>query len=787
MAKSSNKSSPQAPPRTRCGVRIEGAVQGVGFRPYVYRLACEAQVGGHVYNDERGVSIEVEGSQKAIDQFLQRLPAELPPLAQIERLTYCDLQPSGQSGFSIAASKSGGVAKAPVVPDTATCADCVTELFDPADRRYRYPFINCTNCGPRFTIVREIPYDRPFTTMAGFCMCERCLAEYHDPANRRFHAQPNACGSCGPSARLLDASGRPVDTPQGLDAVEACAQALLAGSIVAVKGLGGFHLACRADNETAVEALRARKHREDKPFALMASDLEAAARLVELGACEQALLGSPQRPIVLARRRKDASVASGVAPWVSELGVMLPYSPLHHLLLHDAQTALVMTSGNVSDEPIAFSDEQALQELSNIADLFLMHNRPIHTRTDDSVQRVISRSGAEHTTVLRRSRGYVPQSLSLPGSEPQQLLACGAHLKNTFCLAKDGRAWISHHIGDLANYETLCSFQEGIEHFKGLFAIEPELVACDMHPDYLSTAYAHSRTDLDCVEIQHHHAHLAACLAEHGCTSRAVGAIYDGTGYGSDGSVWGGEFLVGNLEGFERVGCLWPVRMPGGEQAIKQPWRMTCSWLLAAFGSEVAMPTTLVGRVSQKSWEQVAGLVSSGFASPSTTSVGRLFDAVAVLLGLGGEVNYEGQAAVELEAISDRRETGLYPIDRLEQSGLDDRAPASVLDVRATVSAIVRDVAQDADISLIAARFHNTLAIATAQALYELCDRHGIDRVVLSGGVFQNRRLLEQTASLVAHGDLRVLLPARVPCNDGGISFGQAAVAQARSEQVSGT
>ena len=502
----------------RVRARVEGTVQGVGFRPYVYRLASELGCSGHVLNDARGVVVEVEADTKSVQRFLARLPAEAPPLARIERVAAEPVPVTGETGFAIRASPPGGEPSAAVTADTATCAECLEELFDPADRRHRYPFVNCTNCGPRFTIVRGVPYDRPLTTMAGFAMCPACAAEYEDPLDRRFHAQPNACPECGPRARLVGADAE--------DAVAAAASALRDGAILAVKGVGGYHLACRADDEAAVAALRARKHREDKPFALMAPTVVAARALVALGPVEEDLLVSGARPIVLARRRPDAAVAAAVAPGAPELGVMLPYSPLHHLLLADVGAPLVLTSGNVSDEPIAYTDDDALERLAPIADGFLVHDRPIQTRTDDSVVRVVD----ERPLVLRRSRGYVPDSLGLPVAAARHVLACGAELKSTFCVAKGARAWVGHHIGDLQNYETLRSFVAGVAHFEALFAVEPEVVAHDLHPEYLSTKVALERSDVDLVGVQHHHAHLAACLAEHGETGPAWGRSTTGPG-----------------------------------------------------------------------------------------------------------------------------------------------------------------------------------------------------------------------------------------------------------------
>jgi hydrogenase maturation protein HypF len=663
----------------------------------------------------------------------------------------------GELGFTIRDSAPTGEPLAAVTPDSATCADCLAELFDPHDRRFRYPFVNCTNCGPRFTIVRDVPYDRPNTTMAGFRMCAACEAEYSDPGDRRFHAQPNACPDCGPRVELLGAHSP--------DPVRVAAQALAGGAVVAVKGIGGFHLACRADDERAVARLRARKHREDKPFALMAPHLGAARALVDLGAEEEALLMSAARPIVLARRRPGAAVAGAVAPRSAELGVMLPYSPLHHLLAADTGTTLVMTSGNVSDEPIAFEDADATDRLAAIADLFLVHDRPIETRTDDSVVRVVG----DRPLLIRRSRGYVPSPLALPVDGGHHLLACGAELKNTFAVAKGATAWVGHHVGDLENYETLRSFTEGIEHFGRLYAVEPEVVAHDLHPEYLSTKHALELDGVEPIGVQHHHAHLAACLAEHGQTGPAVGAIFDGTGYGDDGTVWGGELLLGDLRGFERMGFLWPVRMPGGEAAIRQPWRMACAWLAAA---GVAGPP--VG-AADGPWSRVAELVRSGVASPLTTSVGRLFDAVAALCGVRTEASYEGQAAVELEALADPAQRARYPFPLRDDGG----APV-VLDARPAVWAVSEEVRAGVPVATVAARFHNSLACVTAAACARLALRCEVETVVLSGGVFQNRRLLESTRALLTEAGLRALTPQALPPNDGGIAYGQLAVAAAR-------
>jgi hydrogenase maturation protein HypF len=566
---------------------------------------------------------------------------------------------------------------------------------------------------------------------------------------------------------LLDSEGRAVARWDA--ALAAAVEALRGGAVVAIKGIGGYHLACRADDDAAVGALRARKHREDKPFALMVGTLVEAARVVDIGDAERGLMSSPQRPIVLAPRLAGAPVAESVAPGALELGVMLPYSPLHHLLMRDFRAgALVMTSGNVSDEPIAFRDADAAQRLGAIADLLLLHNRPIETRTDDSVARVVA---SRRPLFVRRSRGYVPAALTLPGGTLRPLLGCGAELKNTFCLARGSRAWVSHHIGDLENYETLESFTEGIEHFERLFSVAPAVVAHDLHPEYLSTKYAFERDGVELVGVQHHHAHLAACLAEHGERGTAVGAIFDGSGYGPDGTIWGGELLVGDTGDFRRAGHVAAVRLPGGDSAIREPWRVACAWLTAAGATP---PRALRELVPERKWAQVAGLVQSGVASPLTTSMGRLFDAVSALCGLRTAVNYEGQAAIELEAACDPHERGCYPI------GLESVDGALVIDPRELVGVVCADLAAGVAPGVVASRFHAAVAAVTVDACGALAGANGTDIVVLSGGVFLNRRLLERVCAGLDERGLRVLTPERLPIGDGGISYGQAAVAAQR-------
>jgi len=758
----------------RVRIRVTGTVQGVGFRPFVYREALDLGLAGFVINDERGVLAEVEGDPTDVGELVRRIESEAPPLSEVESVVAEAVEPKGETGFRIAESRSGGAADALVSADMATCEACLAELRDPADRRHRYPFINCTDCGPRFTIVRGVPYDRPLTTMADFEMCAECQAEYSDPLDRRFHAQPNACSVCGPQARLIRPGGAEVDGDG--DAIARAVSMLADGAVVAVKGIGGYHLACDAGDERAVGALRARKRREEKPFALMAPDLEAARGLVELSAAEEELLEGRERPIVIARRREGAPVAPSVAPLSRDLGVMLPYAPLQHVLLADAGRPLVMTSANLSDEPIAYADDEARHRLGPIADAFLAHDRPIHMRTDDSVVRAVH---GRPPIVLRRSRGYVPRSIPLPLDTPP-VLGCGAELKSVFSVAKGRRAWPGHHIGDLKNWETLESFREGIEHFERLFEVDPQVIAHDLHPDYLSTRYALERAEADVrielVGVQHHHAHLAACLAEHGEMGEALGLIFDGTGYGEDGSAWGGELLAGNVASSERAGMLMPVRLPGGDRAVKEPWRMAASWLSHALGDELPpIPRTLADDVDASDWEAVCGIVQTGAGSPVTTSAGRLFDAVAALCGLRPRVSYEGQAAAELEGAADPRERGAYEV-AVEGGG---KAPL-VLDPREAIQALLHDIERGEAVAYVAARFHNGLAAAAAAAAGRACEERDLDLVVCSGGVFQNRLLAERTLEALEAVGLRTLMPVALPPNDGGIAYGQVAAAAAR-------
>ncbi|GAA5106871.1 carbamoyltransferase HypF [Haloechinothrix salitolerans] len=765
----------------RMAVRIDGVVQGVGFRPFVYGLATRLRLSGHVGNDASGVFAEVEGDAAATKEFLRAVTAEAPPLAVVEDVRSREIPPTGEAGFTIVASLAGDEASTLISADSATCDDCLREMADPADRRYRYPFINCTNCGPRFTIVRGVPYDRPLTTMADFVMCEACSAEYHDPADRRFHAQPVCCPACGPRLRLDlltggDTAGhgaQPGPRADIDDPLAAAARLLRDGHVLAVKGLGGFHLATDATHPTASATLRARKHREDKPFAVMVPDLAAARELCEVNDVDAELLTSRRRPIVLLPKRHGTPIADAVAPGNRRLGVLLPYTPLHHLLLAGVGRPIVLTSGNISDEPIVYRDEDVVDRLGAIAGAMLTHDRPIHIRTDDSVVRSFRRTAQ----VQRRSRGYVPEAVPLEFDVGRHILACGAELKNTFCVAKGRHAFLSHHIGDLENFETLRSFTQGIEHFRALFDVQPDVVAYDLHPEYLSTKYALDLSDVELVGVQHHHAHIASCLADNRERGPVLGVAFDGTGYGTDGTIWGGEFLLADLTSFRRLGLIDSVPMPGGAKAIKQPWRMAAAYLDRAYGDDV--PDLGVVTRNAADWRAVRSMARSGVNAPSTSSAGRLFDAVAAVLGIRDAINYEGQAAIELEQVASPSERGAYEAavmgdDPLRVSGVD-LVRACVADLRAGVVPAV-----------VAARFHNGVADVIARVCDRLRTSTGIGTVALSGGVFQNLLLLGATVDALEQRDFRVLIHSRVPTNDGGISLGQAVIAAHQRRAATG-
>ncbi len=720
-------------------------MQGVGFRPFVHRLATELGLACWVRNDLVGARIEVEGSPEALAAFGARLAAELPAPGYIDRLQREPLAPLGVTGFTIDHSATAGEVATWVLPDLATCADCRRELLDPADRRHGYAFLNCTHCGPRFTIVRDLPYDRGRTTMADFALCADCQREYDDPADRRFHAQPTACAVCGPRLSMP---------------VAEAAERLRAGEILAVKGLGGYHLAVDAGNNAAVLRLRQRKHREAKPLAVMVADLDGARMLAEVGEAEAELLSSPAAPIVLLRPRADHGLAPSIAPGQSTLGVMLAYTPLHHLLLAAFGGPLVMTSGNLTDEPIAHDDTDAQQRLADVADATLGHNRPIERRCDDSVVRV----WRGQLLPYRRARGYAPAPLALDDDGAATVLAVGSHQKNTFCLTRGDEAFLSHHIGDLENDLALDAFETGIADFERLFRLTPTVIAHDLHPDYWATRYAEQRAatnGLPLCGVQHHHAHLAACLADCGRHDRVLGICFDGTGWGPDGTIWGGEFLLGDRRDYERVGRLRPFVLPGGEAAVRQGWRVAAA-LAAQAG--VRLGADALG-VPADQLDRVTSMIAAGIACVPTTSAGRLFDAASALVGIAATSRYEGEAAILLEGAADGQGGCEAPFD------LD----GDEIDWRPAVDWLLRHRGPEG-----ARGFHEGLAAAATRLCERLAEQHGVRVVALSGGCWQNVTLLSTMVDRLQHSGFEVLTHRRVPPNDGGLSLGQAAVARAR-------
>jgi len=730
-------------------IRIRGVVQGVGFRPFVHNLARGLGLAGYVLNTSSGVIVEVEGAPDTLDRFVASLRSEAPPLARIAGMVVAETGPLGDRDFVIRESQAQEGEFALVSADVATCADCFRDFTDPDNRRFGYPFTNCTNCGPRYTIIRDIPYDRPNTTMATFRMCAACQREYDDPGNRRFHAQPNACPECGPqlSAPIGEARRR-----------------LGEGAIVAIRGLGGFHLACDARNDRAVRLLRERKRRSDKPFALMARDLAAVAGFCVVSDADRRALSSPRRPIVILPRRADSDISAAVAPGNNTIGVMLPYTPLHHLLFTDAPyDALVMTSGNMSEEPIVTANEEALARLRPLADWFLLHNRDIYMRADDSVVRTFE--GKER--VLRRSRGFVPQAIDL-GMEVAETLACGGELKNTFCLSKGRYAVLSQHIGDMENYETLVFFEETLANLKKLFRVEPRAIAYDLHPAYLSTQYAMRVPDLEKIGVQHHHAHIASCMAENGLRGKVIGVAMDGTGYGTDGQIWGGEFLVADYGGFERRAHLRYVPLAGGDAAVRQPWRAALAYLADTFGPAAEFSELATWRdVPENRRKAVRSMIAHRVNTIDTSSCGRLFDAVASLVGLRQQINYEGQAAIELEMIAAEGVGDAYPF------GLESDA----VDFRPAIERVVADAQAGVPVPLVAARFHNAVADAAVEVCRRLRAEEKLNRVCLSGGTFQNMKLLARVLAGLRRLEFEVFIHAQVPPNDGGIALGQAVIA----------
>lgn len=763
-------------------IRVRGVVQGVGFRPTVWRLANQCEVSGQVWNDAGGVIIHAWGSKQALDDFVRLVQAEQPPLSRIESIHRTVLGDAGDApaDFQIVASQAGKVRT--IVPaDAATCDDCLAEVMDPADRRYRYPFTNCTHCGPRLSIIRGIPYDRSETSMASFPMCELCQAEYEDPADRRFHAQPNACAKCGPQAWLEDRDGKRLLCDPDCDAIETAAKLIRQGSIVAIKGIGGIHLACDAGNNDAVEELRRRKHRYHKAFALMARDTNMAARYTEINETEAELLKQVAAPIVVLDAAGE-TLARSISPGQQTLGFMLPYTPLHHLLMQNLAAPVVLTSGNRSDEPQTISNQEARQHLNQIADYFLLHNRDIVNRLDDSVARLMD----GQARFLRRARGYAPLPITLPDdfAAADSILAMGGELKNSFCLLEDGKAILSQHMGDLEDAGTQRDYRHHLQLYRRLFDFQPAVIAIDKHPDYLSTQLGRSIAadeGVRLIEVQHHHAHIAACMVEHGLplnTGKVLGVALDGLGYGEDGSIWGGEFLLADYQGFERLAYFQPVPMPGGAQCMREPWRNTLAHLLTTVGweqvAEKYADVDIVRFLQSKPLKTLQTMVERGLNSPLSSSAGRLFDAVAAALDICRDsASFEGQAAMELEAVASLHFAGQKGF----ANGFELRG--QVLCWAPLWLAVLEDLSRGVSAGVIAARFHHTLAAAIAETATRLCRQHTLDSVILSGGVFQNRLLLEQTSKLLRGQNLKVLLPSAAPANDGGLSLGQAVIALA--------
>ena len=762
--------------RTSHRLEVHGTVQGVGFRPFVYRLATSLGLDGTVRNAGGTVVVDAAGAPAAVDALAARLRTEAPPLARVVTVTVAPAPrpwPKAGSGFAVVASDAAASASRDIPPDVATCDACLRELFDPRDRRHRYPFVNCTDCGPRATIIDDLPYDRVRTAMSGFPMCPACAAEYADPADRRFHAEPIACPACGPRLAWRPGAAAP-PSEHGDDALRAAVAAVATGGIVALKGLGGYQLVCDASDHRAVEHLRAGKRRPAKPFAVMVGDAAAARRLAEISAVEAALLSSPARPIVLLRAL-PSTLAPGIHPGVRDLGLFLPYTPLHHLLLHDLDRPLVVTSGNRSEEPIAIDDDQALERLGGIAGGFLQHDRPIRARYDDSVARVVH----DRQVVVRRARGYAPAQVPLPLGAPEPLLALGAELKHTFTLAVGGRAVVGPHTGDLEDADTFAAFERNLAHLCRVEGVSPAVAVHDLHPAYLSTQYA-ARWDRR-VAVQHHHAHAVSCAAEHGLTGPFLGVTYDGLGMGDDGTLWGGELLVADLVRYRRFARFSRAPLPGGSAAIRRPARMALGYLFGAErigsgGIDPSLAGDFVGRLDPAEVAVVGRMVERRLNSPLASSAGRLFDAAAALLGLRDDASYEGEAAVALESAAAGGAHGELPwrLARVEGLWVYDAVP--------TLAAVLRQRAASVATGVIAARFHATVAAVTLALVERAAAQTGLREVCLSGGVFQNRLLAEAVLTGLHEAGLRGFVNQRVPCNDGGISYGQAAVAAARLE-----
>ncbi|MFP4497132.1 MAG: carbamoyltransferase HypF [Vulcanimicrobiota bacterium] len=747
-------------------LNIEGVVQGVGFRPHVYNLARSMGFTGNVLNDSRGVTIELEGPESALEIFKTRLLKHPPPLAIINDFSIeISEKLSGYTGFVIKKSGEGDEKKALISPDVATCPDCLEELFVEKDPRYKYPFINCTNCGPRFTIINDVPYDRHNTSMKDFKLCPFCRGEYEDPGNRRFHGQPVGCAKCGPRLLLLDNHGNEIETRNIID--KAC-EILGRGRIIAVKGLGGFHLTVDATNENAVKRLRKRKARDDKPFAVMARDLQQAHTLCLISKEGEESLGSFRAPIVLLKKRKGINLACSVAPDNKYLGIMLPYTPLHHLLLRKTGNPLVMTSGNLSNEPICHTNQEALSKLSSVADYFLLNDRPIVTRCDDSVIKIVKKE----EFIIRRSRGYAPYPVSLKEKAPISILAVGGQLKNTFSLYKGDKIFPGFHIGDLENPETLNSFKQGIELYKKLFQINPEAIAYDLHPAYLSTGLALKSQFKNKIGIQHHHAHIGAVMAECDIQGPVIGVVLDGLGYGEDGKLRGFEILLAEGWEFKRLANLDFIPMPGGEEAIRQPWRLAVSYLYKTFGSNLqALDLPFLQKIEPEKIRFIIQMIEKRLNSPVISSAGRLFDAVSSLVNLGNNATFEAQPAIKLEMASDETETESYEFEFKNEGNI------TVIKPEIVIRSIVKDLSAGVDTYKIGGKFHNSVVKMITCVISKMARTYGLDRIILAGGAFQNTILINKTLDQLKNLGYKTFVNRHLPVNDGGISVGQAFLA----------
>ena len=750
----------------RLNLQIEGIVQGVGFRPFVFSLARANSLSGWVLNNSRGVEIEIEGPEQALNSFFCQLEKNPPPLSRIISIKRKEIPPAGGTAFSILESKELSDRVPFISPDNDVCDDCIRELFDTADRRYLYPFINCTNCGPRYTIIRDIPYDRDKTTMQPFTLCPECSREYYDPLDRRFHAQPIGCWQCGPRLALCDESGQEI---AAADPLQKSIELLLAGRIAAIKGLGGFHLAVDAATEEAVQRLRARKHREEKPFAIMVRDIEQARRICFISAQEEEILASKLKPILLLRKKPGHGMAESVAPRNPFFGIMLPYTPVHHLLLKDSFTALVMTSGNITDEPITKANQEALTRMKGIADFFLLHNRDIHVTADDS----IVRTAAGRLSILRRSRGMVPLGLPLI-EDGIEVLACGGELKNALCFTKARVAYLSQYIGDMESAEAERIFLESITHLKNILQVTPEAIAYDLHPGYRATRYALEQSYARAVGVQHHFAHVASCLAEHGVAGPAIGVAFDGTGYGDDGAIWGSEFFTFDYSGYRRRAHFAYIPLPGGDAAAREPYRMAISYLYRTYKDQMQKLKLPLLNTYADRLQPFITMMNKGINSPVTSSCGRLFDAVTSLTGIRDVMSFEGQAPMELEMAIDEPHDLTYPY----QVAAQDIGTDFIISFEPMIMGIVADICRSKTVSFISCCFHNTIAQVIADICGRISQREGINLVALSGGVFQNLYLLTRTVDLLRQRRFRVLTHEQVPTNDGGIALGQVVIAR---------